>query len=71
MAKSKEKEAYCPNCDAGVSLKEPIRVGIHVVCTTCGEKLEVVSMAPELDYADEGWEEEFADKESDEDYEEE
>ena len=66
MAKNKEKDAYCPNCDARVSLKEPVKIGVKVVCPECGEKLEVVSMAPELDYADEEWGDE-SDDEEDED----
>ena len=63
MAKSKEKKADCPNCGTRVSLKEPVKVGTKVECPDCGEKLEVISLAPELDYAYEEWEEESEEEE--------
>jgi lysine biosynthesis protein LysW len=55
-------KAYCPNCDAIISVEQP-RIGTMVKCRKCDIELEIVSTRPfevdfPLDYDDLGDEEE-------------
>lgn len=47
----------CPECESWVTLPKDAIEGERVVCSGCGEQLEIINLEPpELDYAD--WEEE-------------
>ena len=49
------KRAKCPECEDWIVLPGDAIEGEQVVCTGCGERLEVINLEPpELDYA--GWE---------------
>jgi lysine biosynthesis protein LysW len=46
----KSDVAYCPECDAKVSVKSP-RIGQIVTCRHCDTRLEIVDLRPlELDW---------------------
>lgn len=52
MGSRKSDIAFCPECDAKVSIKGKPRLGQTIVCKACGTTLEIVDTAPlELDWA--------------------
>jgi alpha-aminoadipate carrier protein LysW len=57
--------AYCPDCDAKITLNPNVRVGQKLTCPDCDAELEVIATDPvELDWAyDWNWEEEEEEEE--------
>lgn len=60
-------DAYCPDCDEKIVLRQP-RLGQKLFCPHCDTELEVISVEPlDLDWAyassyyDEDWDEEEVD----------
>ena len=67
----KSFNAYCPECDARITLRKEPELGQRLVCPECDEPLEVVELDPlELDWAydeDEDEEEAWDDWDQDDD----
>jgi len=61
-------KAYCPNCDAVVTVDSP-RLGALVRCPDCFEELEIISVDPfDVDYPadfDSDWDDDWDDSSDD------
>jgi alpha-aminoadipate carrier protein LysW len=63
--------AYCPQCDAAISVSAP-QDGDRVVCPGCNVELEVISVDPFDVYFPVGYDEDWGeDEDEDEDWEDE